>query len=523
MLLIVSGWLTGCTGSSGAEYTLELSPVLATSQSPFDGLDRLDLVLTEADGTTLRVSMDAPTSGSTPAVDGLPALEGTRIAVEGFKGDELILRGMTGPLTASSGVVKADVFIASTEKTAWLGSLTSGLFLPMLAPLGQGRFWLAGGLTNDINDAPVKGQKAMYILTLAPPDEGLAFATLGDLPDYETNDGAIESDRMGAGYTSLTVGGADQGKILVTGGAPRDPLGGGGEASRAVSLYDPTTDTWEDIPALASLQEPRVQHLTGENVLGNVVVWGGYGEQNGSRGVVLNNTVEYYDSASRAFSSVGTSTIGSLDAMMADLGDSGTLLCGGVDLGGSEWSSSSECARVKLDGSAIETFPELPEGLAGAAMLTLADGSVLATGGASVSADAPAGNSADVPASSSAWLYNPSTERWGDLSASMTVERAGHKMVLLADGRVLIAGGTTSFNSTFVATDAVTCLELYNPVGGTFESVDDCNDDDGAGGLSGGAYMPQLAYDPDYGVLIVGGIGADGAADNGVALFVPGL
>jgi hypothetical protein len=522
MLLIVSGLMTGCTGSSGANYTLHLNPVVASLQTPFEGLDRIDLVLTPADGTPLRVPMDAPTSGSTPEVTGLPALEGTRISVEGFQGGELILRGMTEPLTASSGDVEADVFVASTEKTAWLGALTSGLYRPMLVALGEGRFWLAGGLTNDLNDAPVRGQKAMYTLTLAPPDEGLAFTTLGDLPEYETNDGEMETARMGAGYTLLTASGADQGKILVTGGAPKDPLGDQGEASSEASLYDPSNDTWEDIPAMSSLTKARVQHLVSENLLGNVVVWGGYGPQNGRDGVFLNNTLEYYDRAEREFTDKGVRTIGPLDAFMADLGESGTLLCGGADVTDASWSSSDACVRVKLDGT-VETAEDLPEGLAGAAVVKLADGSLLATGGAAVPASSPVSTISDVSASSSAWLYNPTDQTWGGLSARMSVGRAGHEMVLLADGRVLIVGGAKSYNSNYAATDSVTCLEIYNPVDGSFEAVDECEDGDDAGGLYGGAYVPRVAYDPDYGVLIVGGVGADGSASNGVSLFVPEL
>lgn len=531
MLLIVSGLMTGCNGSSGADYTLHLNPVVASLQTPFEGLDRVDLVLTPADGTPLRVPMEAPTSGSTPEVTGLPALEGTRISVEGFMGGDLILRGMTEPLTASSGVVEADVFIASTEKTAWLGPLTNGLYLPMLVSLGEGRFWLAGGLTNDLNNAPVKGQKDMYTLTLAPPGEGLAFTSSGELPQYETKADEMETARIGAGYTMLTVSGPSQGRILITGGAPRDPLAGQGEASSDVSLYDPSTDTWERLGGLASLSGPHAQHLTEENLLGNVVVWGGYGEQNGDRGVKLNNTVEYYNSASKEFSGAHTvTTIGSLDAMMADLGESGTLLCGGALLEDTSWYSSSSCVRVKLDGSAVtDTFKDgpngadLPEGLAGAAMVTLADGSILATGGASVPYASRASTNESVEASASAWLFNPTNERWGALSASMVTARAGHEMVLLADGRVLIVGGAESYNTNNAATDAVSCLELYDPVGGSFRPVDGCEGSDGAGGLAGGAYAPRVAYDPDYGVLIVGGIGQDGAANNGVALFVPEL
>ncbi|MDP2317254.1 MAG: kelch repeat-containing protein [Pseudomonadota bacterium] len=520
MLVSVSMLLMGCTGSGGAAYTLHLNPVVANPQAPFDGLDRIDLVLTPADGDPLRVPLDAPTSGSTPEVTGLPELIDTTITVEGYRDGDRVLRGLTEPLTATSGVVEATVFVASTEATAWMGALSDGLHIPMLAPLGGGRFWLAGGLTNDLNNAPGKGQKSIYTLTLAPPGEGLAFTNVGDLPAYETNDGASETTRVGAGCTQLTVSGADQGKLLVTGGAARDPLGDGGEASTAVSLYDPTTDTWEDLPPLSTLEDPRVQHLAGENLLGNVVVWGGYGPQARGGGVSLNNSIEYYDRGNRRFTSLGETNLGPLDAMMADLGADGTLICGGADIDDSVWSSVSSCVRVRLDGSGIDGFESMLEGVAGASMVTLADGKVLVTGGAAAEG---ASTSDDIGALDSAWLYNPSTGRWGALAATMKIPRAGHRTVLLADGRVLVVGGAQTYNSNVFPADPVRCLEIYDPVASTFELADGCTPTEEAGGLPGGALLPQVAYDPDYGVLIVGGVGADGSAQSGVSLFVPEL
>jgi hypothetical protein len=105
----------------------------------------------------------------------------------------------------------------------------------------------------------------------------------------------------------------------------------------------------------------------------------------------------------------------------------------------------------------------------------------------------------------------------------MNMARAGHKMVLLADGRVLIVGGAESYNDTGGAANPVSCLELYDPTDGTFGIVDGCTTSDDSGGLPGRAYRPQVAYDPDYGALIVGGLGADGSAQSAVSLFVPGL
>lgn len=521
MLLIASSWLTGCTGAGGADYTLHLTPVVASPQSPLEGLDRIDLVLTPAEGDPVRVPLDAPTSGGTPEVTGLPELVDTRIAVEGYRDGDLVLRGLTEPLTASSGEVEATVFVASTETTAWLGPLTEGLYLPLLAPLGGGRFWLAGGAGNGRSNEPSKEQDAAYVLTLAPPDDGLAFQAIGTLPAYDDADGVSTTARMGATATVLTAAGDSQGMVLVTGGASANPMSYDGQATQAASLYDPETDTWEHLPTAQGLGTPRVRHLAIENLLGGVVVWGGFGESSGTS-ISLPSTVEFYDRVSGRFTeSFDGGGLGQLDAMAADLGADGTLLCGGSDINGATWTSSDTCIRVQLDGSGVTEFQRLPSGLTGAAAVTLADGRVLVTGGASTAGGAD--TDADVDALASAWLYNPTTEQWGSLAASMRVARVGHRMVLLADGRVLVVGGAQTYNLVMPAADAVSCLEIYDPTGGTFTSVDDCDASDDAGGLVGRAQQPQVAYDPDYGVLIVGGLSAEGSAQNGVSLFVPEL
>ncbi|MFN7142368.1 MAG: hypothetical protein ACK4YP_01215 [Myxococcota bacterium] len=520
MLLAVMGVLVGCTGGA-ADYTLHLTPVAASSQSPFEGLDRIDLVLTPAVGDALRVTLGSPTSGATPEITGLPPLEDTRIAVEGYEGDTLAMRGMTEPLTASDGVVDAQVFVAATESTAWLGALPEGLQLPLLVALGNGRFWVGGGVTNNRAGEPRKENDAVQILSLAPPDENLAFTAAGTLPGYTDADGNQQTARMGATVTPLTVSGTDAGKVLVTGGAPLHPLLYDGQTTKAAGLYDPATDTWEELPAADALNDYRTLHLAIENLLGNVVIWGGLGRYDSAdRAVELPNTIEYYDRAARAFTSLGTADLGYLGSFAADLGNDGTLICGGADIS-SGWTSTSTCVRVALDGSGVETFAALPAGLAGAAMLTLEDGRVLLTGGATTTA--PMNTDADVEARSSAWLYNPETEQWGSLSAQMGVARAGHRMVRLADGRVLIVGGAESYNAVATPADPVSCLEIYDPVDGSFTSVDGCDASDDAGGLPGRAYEPAVAYDPDYGVLVVGGSGADGSAVTGVSLFVPGI
>ncbi len=517
MLRLVMGVLAGCTGDGGgADYTLHLTPVTSSAQNPFEGLDRIDLVLTPASGEPLRVTLGAPTSGSTPEVTGLPPLEETRITVEGYRDGLLAMRGLTEPLTASSGTVEAEVFVARTDASAWMEPLAEGLHLPLVAPLGNGRFWIGGGVTNNRGGEPRKGNDLTQVLSLAPPAEGLAFTTSGALPTYTDADGVEQTARMGATFTPLTVAGADQGKLLVTGGSSTHPFLYDGQTTKNVALFDPATESWE--PVESELGEFRSLHVAIENLLGHVVVWGGLGLVDFD-GVELPNVVEFYDRDARTITEVGQSNLGHLSATAADLGSDGSLLCGGARLGGSGWTSSTTCSRVPIDGGSVESFTDLPAGLAGAAMLTLDDGRVLLTGGATASTTVD--SATYVAARTSAWLYNPETGQWGSLSSSMAVARAGHRMVALADGRVLVIGGAETYNPFFPPPDPVSCIEIYDPDDGSFTSVDDCDASDDAGGLPNRAYEPQVAYDPDYGVLVVGGLAADGSAATGVSLFVP--
>jgi N-acetylneuraminic acid mutarotase len=85
----------------------------------------------------------------------------------------------------------------------------------------------------------------------------------------------------------------------------------------------------------------------------------------------------------------------------------------------------------------------------------LADGHVLVTGG---DRGAPF-----YDATATAELYNPSTGTWAP-TGSMATARESHTATVLADGRVLVAGGNSGGSFATIFSSA----EIYNPASGTW-------------------------------------------------------
>jgi hypothetical protein len=95
------------------------------------------------------------------------------------------------------------------------------------------------------------------------------------------------------------------------------------------------------------------------------------------------------------------------------------------------------------------------------AAVRLSDGRVLVAGGVT---------GAGLVETGTAELYNPSADSFAPTGGSMTAARAFHTTTLLADGRVLIAGGTVpSPDGSFSSRKA----EVFNPATGTFSTLPD--------------------------------------------------
>lgn len=176
----------------------------------------------------------------------------------------------------------------------------------------------------------------------------------------------------------------------------------------------------------------------------------------------------------------------------------GTVLVAG-GLAGSEESLASAEIYDPATGTWTATG-EMADARAVHSAIRLPDGRVLVAGGT------PSNSSARYLAS--AELYDPVTGTW-TATQDMALERINHTATLLADGRVLVAGGAESKDGQIVAPfryNRLTSAELYDPVTGTWTAT---------GHMTRARDAHSATLLPDGRVLVAGGADRDrlGAAE----------
>jgi hypothetical protein len=241
------------------------------------------------------------------------------------------------------------------------------------------------------------------------------------------------------------------GRVLIAGG-----WSSGGESNSA-ELYDPATGQF-------SLTGPMGYfHISPAAVLlrtGRVLVTGG------PLGTVLkrDRSAELFDPATGKFSVTGFMRIARTGQGTALLSDGRVLFAGGArtllakDQQGFYYPgddivlASAEVYNPKTASFTLTGSMKIARD--GPTATLLADGRVLVAGGSLVAA-----GSGSKP-TASAELYDPKTGRFGP-TGSMTVARVGQTATLLGDGRVLIAGGNGP-------SGPLASAELYDPKSGKF-------------------------------------------------------
>jgi N-acetylneuraminic acid mutarotase len=432
-------------------------------------------------------------------------------------GKVLVVGGNTSTNLSGAGLASAELYDPNAGTWTATGSLHVARFNHTATLLPNGKVLVVGGFTSAVGYLssaelydPTTGTwsitgslhngRLWHTATLLPNGTVLVVGgqsslenplTSAEIYDPTTGTWSVTGNlNLGRYYHSATL--LATGKVLVAGGSTQSALyPGTGSQTNAAELYDPSTGTWaatgslntgrfghtasllpngkvvvvggSSASALASaelydpntatwstlsqLNTARVYHLATVLTNGKIIVTGGLASPTPLSpvpGQAL-SVVESYDLFAGAWSSTGALST-------ARVGHTATLLPNGLVLvagGYTAGSGATYLASAELYDSTQNVWRatgSLNQARAGHTATLLANGKVLVAGGVG-----PAG-----PVGSTE-IYDPATGTWS-LAGNLNVARDDHAATLLANGDVLIAGGLAQ-------SSALNSAEIYDPVG----------------------------------------------------------
>ncbi|MFI8962635.1 kelch repeat-containing protein [Streptomyces sp. NPDC053493] len=224
------------------------------------------------------------------------------------------------------------------------------------------------------------------------------------------------------------------GRVLVVGGYggpnafPVRPLA-------TAEVYDPVSGDWS--PA-GELREPRCGHSATPLPDGRVLVAGGTGTRSAGSERTL-TSAELFDPALPGWTTAGEMTDARSFHPAVPLPDGRVLVAGGwvetrTDWRGGTALAYSECYDPATDGWTPTDSLSAPR--SGHQLTVLADGSVLATGGG----EEPAPGRLDPYSRATTQRWDPAAGRWNQ-EPDMPCGRGRHRALLLPTGEVLVMGG----------------------------------------------------------------------------------
>lgn len=283
------------------------------------------------------------------------------------------------------------------------------------------------------------------------------------------------------------------GDLLVVGGDSEPEVD---NDYRSAEMYDPASNTWTSISAPAELQVAERAVLLHS---GQVLLLGRFGTSmdNASQGAAI------YNPATSAWRMVAPPSQSFGNGPPILLADGNVLFIGGYI---SEQVSYPVVEDLYTVLNSVEIYdPTTDTWSIGAPMqqaraqetaTLLPDGNVLVTGGVGAMSTGSAGSGSIA----SVELYDPQSDTWNTLSP-MDLPRAGHTATLLADGDLLVAGGSDCGSGTCLGYGgsgdccAASSAEVYEPTTNTWSLTEPVTT--GAGHLATAL--------PGGGVLVIGG------------------
>jgi hypothetical protein len=269
--------------------------------------------------------------------------------------------------------------------------------------------------------------------------------SIGANGEQDRRNGVVSRTRnMTASRAAHTATLLPDGKVFVAGGMT-------GESNLAsTEIFDPATQAFT---TAANMSVARAGHTATLLSNGKVLIAGGY---NGS----YLASAELYDPAANSFTSVSAMTAARSGHVATLLPNGKVLLAGGVGTG---W-TFLETAEVydPAHNAFTKTGAMLTPRESHTATL-LANGKVLIAGGHQ-------GRRPAITIYSSTEIYDPATGAF-TAAGDMTRIRHKHDAVLLADGRVLIVGGSDERDGN----GAYVSAEIYDPGKSTFRATGNMN------------------------------------------------
>jgi N-acetylneuraminic acid mutarotase len=369
---------------------------------------------------------------------------------------------------ATSPTDSCELYDPSTGAWSSTGSLITGRYFHTATLLPNGKVLVVGGqsvtdlsscLLYDPSTGTWSGTGSLnrvnglahHTATLLPNGKVLVVGD-NEAQLYDSSTGQWSSAGLIPRRYNHTATLLPNGKVLIAGG--NSTTSSGGSNTSTAELYDIYSGTWSTTESMATARRNHTATLLRN---GKVLVAGG--ESGSGSSTNTYSSAELYDPSTGSWSSVG-SLINARSSHSATLLPNGRILVAG----GGAWNipplSTTELFLLPSEKNINGKWAisgSMTTARHSHSSILLPNGKVLVAGGAYGQ------ESYDQTAISSAELYNPDAGTWS-LTGSLNIGRYNQRTILLPNGKVLVAGGSS-------AQGVESSCELYDPSTGAWSST----------------------------------------------------